>query len=341
VRVARRRGGVIGVLVILVGALTPVTGSLASSAADAGPTGRAVMCLGMAATRVGTVGADTINGTAGDDVLVGLGGNDIINGYGGNDRICGGPGNDTISGGPGNDQVQGNAGDDTISGGRGADVLKGGTGADKIKGNAGRDKLFGEAGNDNLNGGLSIDRVTGGLGTDTCYGETKATCELPAPPADLDFSSGNVHLAVSTSVDAISVIQVGGSGVIADLDVGILITHTYVGDLWVTLTHVDTRTVVTIIDHPGSAVYPPDGSTTGDFGCQYNDIDATLNDEVSALVEDQCRSTSPAISGSVRPNNPLRAFDGENLSGTWRLTVYDEATGDSGFLESWSLHFHT
>ena len=295
------------------------------------PTVSGTKCLGVAATIVGTAGAETINGTAGVDVIAGLGGNDVINGLGGNDRICGGPGNDTISGGPGSDQVQGNAGNDTISGGLGADILKGGAGADTIIGNAGNDKLFGEAGDDNLDGNLGTDTVTGGLGTDTCYGEGKATCELPAPPAGLDFSSGDVHLAVSTSVDAVSSINVGGSGVIADLNVEIEITHTWVGDLRVVLTHVDTGTHVTIIDQPGSPA-----ST---FGCSGEDIDATLDDEASTRVEDQCRTTWPAISGSVRPNNPLSAFDGEDLGGTWRLTVSDHATEDAGFLESWSLHF--
>jgi Ca2+-binding RTX toxin-like protein len=324
----RRRRRSTAVLVMAVCGMVLAAGGVASPAAGAGPTGRAVMCLGLEATRVGTAGADTINGTVGDDVLVGLGGNDIINGYGGNDRICGGPGNDRISGGPGNDQVQGNAGDDTISGGRGADILKGGTGADRIRGNAGRDRLFGEAGNDNLDGGLSIDTVTGGLGTDTCYGETKATCELPG---SFSFASGTVHLPISTTQDAISVISVAGSGVIADLNVRVVITHTYVGDLEVRLTHIDTGTTVTIIDNPGRPA-----ST---FGCAGNNIDATLDDEASAPVENQCLATTPTISGSVKPNNPLSAFDGENLGGTWRLTVYDEATLDSGFLESWSLHF--
>jgi subtilisin-like proprotein convertase family protein len=119
----------------------------------------------------------------------------------------------------------------------------------------------------------------------------------------------------------------------------VVITHTWVGDLEVTLTHVNTGTVVTIIDRPGTTVLPPPGSSVGDFGCGNNNIDATLDDEASLPVEDQCRTTSPAISGLVKPNNPLSAFDGENLGGTWRLTVTDGATLDNGFLERWSLHF--
>ena len=252
-------------------------------------------CAGVAATIVGTAAAETINGTAGADVIVGLGGNDTINGLGGNDRICGGAGNDTINGGLGNDNLIGQAGDDTLIGGNGSD------------------------------------RVTGGLGTDACYGETRLSCELPGA-SDLDFESGTVHLAVSTTDDAVSVIRVGGSGAIADLDVGVLITHTWVGDLRVTLTHVDTGTVVTIIDRPGKPAL-------GSFGCSGEDIDAILDDEASALVEGQCLTATPTISGSVRPNQPLSAFDGEQLGGTWRLTVTDSAPLDKGFLEAWSLHF--
>jgi subtilisin-like proprotein convertase family protein len=59
------------------------------------------------------------------------------------------------------------------------------------------------------------------------------------------------------------------------------------------------------------------------------------------LRETQCGSAAPAVYGTLRPNNPLSAFDGENLAGTWRLTVVDQATVDDGFLEAWALHFQT
>ncbi|HSQ38369.1 MAG TPA: hypothetical protein VLS92_10800, partial [Acidimicrobiia bacterium] len=98
-------------LVVLVGALAPTAGSLASPAAGADPAARAPMCLGLEAT---IVGAGVIKGTAGDDVIVGSGGNDTIKGLAGHDRICGGGGNDTIVGGMGRDQVQGGPGNDTI-----------------------------------------------------------------------------------------------------------------------------------------------------------------------------------------------------------------------------------
>jgi alpha-galactosidase len=88
-------------------------------------------CKGIAATIVGTEGADQIAGTPGADVIVGLDGNDKISGLAGNDVICGARGNDTLKGGTGNDQLRGQKGNDTLKGGPGKDNLKGGAGKDK------------------------------------------------------------------------------------------------------------------------------------------------------------------------------------------------------------------
>ena len=79
------------------------------------PAWAAPRCTGMAATIVGTSGADTIKGTSGSDVIVGRKGHDTINGLGGNDRVCGGRGNDTIVGADGSDVIGGGHGNDTLN----------------------------------------------------------------------------------------------------------------------------------------------------------------------------------------------------------------------------------
>jgi N-acetylneuraminic acid mutarotase len=116
-------------------------------------------CGGVAATEVGTSGADTLTGTSGADVIVGLGGNDRIRGLAGNDRVCGGSGADSIAAG---------SGDDVLIGGSGKDVLRGDVGNDRLYGGAGADMLFGDGGNDRLDGGANApDSCQGGSGSDT------------------------------------------------------------------------------------------------------------------------------------------------------------------------------
>jgi Ca2+-binding RTX toxin-like protein len=77
----------------------------------------AITCNGVVATRVGTVGPDTLMGTAGNDVIAGFDGNDTIYGLGGNDLLCGVGGNDTLDGGSGDDIWVGDTGTDVCSGG--------------------------------------------------------------------------------------------------------------------------------------------------------------------------------------------------------------------------------
>jgi len=124
---------------------------------------------------------------------------------------------------------------------------------------------------------------------------------------------------------------VGGFGQIVDLNVSVAINHTWVGDVKVVLKHDDTGTAVTIIDRPGEPA--------SFFGCSGNNIDATLDDAAVSPVENECALTEPTIAGTFSPNNPLSAFNGESLHGTWRLIVTDNAGGDTGSLESWTLHF--
>ncbi len=119
---------------------------------------------------------------------------------------------------------------------------------------------------------------------------------------------------------------------ITDLDVDLDISHTWVGDIIVTLTAPDGTTSATIVDRPGAPA-------TGTFGCSGNDILATLDDEAATAVEDECGGGVPTIAGSFIPNEALSVFDGISTLGTWTLNVSDNGGGDTGTLNAWSLNY--
>ena len=72
-------------------------------------------------------------------------------------------------------------------------------------------------------------------------------------------------------------------------------------------------------------------------GCEGSNIVATLDDEGSSPVENECNAGSPTISGTLSPNNPLSVFDGKTLNGPWRLSVADAVDGDAGTVNEWCI----
>jgi subtilisin-like proprotein convertase family protein len=132
----------------------------------------------------------------------------------------------------------------------------------------------------------------------------------------------NDETGVSSTLD----IDPGACSDITDLNVAVNISHTWVGDLIVTLTHNGTSAV--IIDRPG---YP-----TSTYGCEGNGIiDAVLDDSASNSVENS--SCTQDFLGTFSPNTSLSIFNGGDASGTWSLTVSDVSEGDVGSLNSWGL----
>jgi len=128
-------------------------------------------------------------------------------------------------------------------------------------------------------------------------------------------------------------------GPIADLDVMVQISHTWVGDLEVMLTKVGGPSAV-LIDRPGlQPPLPPPGSCCG---CSGNDIDAFLDDSAATDVESECAAGVPTIQGSFIAGDPgnnmlLGSFNSEDLCGTWELRVRDGAGADIGTLNGWCL----
>ncbi|MDX1744534.1 MAG: proprotein convertase P-domain-containing protein [Halobacteriales archaeon] len=111
-----------------------------------------------------------------------------------------------------------------------------------------------------------------------------------------------------------------------EIDVGVDLHHTWVGDLVVTLTHDSTGTSVDLLDRFQGG------------GCNGNDVDALFSDGAAAPT---CSNTVvPTIHGTVEPVETLFPFRSEGESGTWTLTVVDAAANETGELLDWDLTVH-
>ena len=191
----------------------------------------------------------------------------------------------------------------------------------------------------------ATDLGTGGYDSVFGFGEINAAAAVAAAQSSPTPGQGCPAAAVSgsTFADALSsplsipdssssgitnCFTISDSRTINDINVGLAIRHTWVGDLIVRVTHVDTGTTVGLIDRPGS----------GTLGCLEDDISATFSDEAGVPAQDKCNGGGgPAMSGGLRPVQSLSAFDGESVGGTWRLFVSDNAAIDTGTLDAWSL----
>lgn len=128
---------------------------------------------------------------------------------------------------------------------------------------------------------------------------------------------------------ATSIIAINDVRQIADLNISLDISHSWVGELVVRLAHLDTGKVITLIDRPG---YP-----AADQGCSRGDIFTILDDQLTLPVENECAVYPAAISGIYTPTDPLSTFNNETILGNWALNVSDNALFSTGTLNRWCL----
>ena len=163
----------------------------------------------------------------------------------------------------------------------------------------------------------SVCTQTGGGGTVTFC--SNLTAPLPIP----DNGTASNDLVIPDDIS------------ISDLNFYVDATHSWVGDLAFVLERVDLATVTTPINQPGVP------ATT--FGCSGDNYDVTIDDEgTDGNVETTCLGAPPAIAGSLVGGDPanaslLTAYDGLSTAATWRLTVSDNAGGDTGTLNDWCI----
>ncbi len=111
---------------------------------------------------------------------------------------------------------------------------------------------------------------------------------------------------------------------IRGLGIKVNITHSFIGDLRITVTNPAAQTA-TLIDALQS---PPSSACPGD------DMVVEFADSGSAPV---CVAAAvPALSGVATPVTPLTGYQ-NNIPGTWSLTVTDLVNGNVGLLNDWSV----
>ncbi|WP_395654439.1 S8 family serine peptidase [Flavobacterium sp.] len=140
-----------------------------------------------------------------------------------------------------------------------------------------------------------------------------------------DFSDATI--ATTANVTASVPINVTGGIIIGDLKVTLDISHTWIGDMIISL------------EGPASIGSPEiillNQPCTGS-GSTYPNILATLDEAGAALV---CEATAPVVRGIAAPFESFINFNGLNADGVWTLKVSDVGNQDGGSINAVSLNF--
>ena len=191
-------------------------------------------------------------------------------------------------------------------------------------------RFFGSNPSADFNGSGTVDFIDLGYLSAQLGGAPGPTCgTCPPGPSGQYSSTPDLAIPDGDSMGASDVQDIDEAITISTLTVAVSITHSWVGDLTVILTHEETGTSVVLMDRPGE----PDSA----FGCSGEDIDATFSDQATRPVEEACGTGTPSIEGAFTAEDSLTVFAGESSAGTWTLTVRDANSIDSGTLDEWSL----
>ncbi|MBX3059499.1 MAG: proprotein convertase P-domain-containing protein [Anaerolineae bacterium] len=147
---------------------------------------------------------------------------------------------------------------------------------------------------------------------------------LPHVPATANcttYTSTDVPVAIPTGPGLVtSTLNVPGNPRIADLDVTIVLTHTNMPDLDVTLTAPGGNEVILFNDRGAAA---------------QQQMNLVLDDE--AAIPNTFYTIQSGIVHQPALSYRLGWFDGQNAGGEWTLNVYDDLAANDGVLQSWAL----
>lgn len=112
---------------------------------------------------------------------------------------------------------------------------------------------------------------------------------------------------------------------VSDVDIGVLLDHTYRRDLRITLV-APSGTAVTLTDFQGGGA---------------NNLNVRFDDEATGgaiSAHNQSDPLTPVYNSTKRPEEPLSTFDGEEARGTWTLKICDQQGIDTGSFRRANLY---
>jgi subtilisin-like proprotein convertase family protein len=175
------------------------------------------------------------------------------------------------------------------------------------------------------------DDNSGDTGTLERWSVAVTSCTA-APAAETASPAQGAPLPIADNAAGESTLAVGGiGGYLLGLDLTTRLSHSFGGDLEVTLISPAGTAVTLTSDNGGGADDVFRGTVWDDGAGQTNPPGpVTLAVFQDGVLE------SPLV-----PEEALGAFIGENPNGVWRLRIEDDQSGDTGVLESWSLTAQT
>ncbi len=140
---------------------------------------------------------------------------------------------------------------------------------------------------------------------------------------NFDFAQNTPLALPDDRTTRFSNLNISGSfATVNNIGVRLNITHTYTGDLDIFL-----------ISPAGTRI-----DLTTDNGQSTDGMNVTLLDSATSSVTTWPTTTGIGpVTGTWRPEGSLASLNGQTLDGLWRLEITDDAGGDSGTLNAWSL----
>ena len=156
------------------------------------------------------------------------------------------------------------------------------------------------------------DGVADGQESDFAPAPSGSTQGTNAPGSGIDSAN-------PTTTDTITIAS-GTTDVIADVNLTLDITHTYDDDLDIFLISPDGVSVEIVTDI---------GSSGDNF------TNTVFDDQAPNPIPDS--SSEAPFTGTYQPEGLLADFNGGTVDGVWTLEITDDAGGDTGTLNSWTI----